>query len=213
LFEETNPPFAKLPHRMNTIQEGQLIPLWPTWVGHATLPVCDEHNSVLMEMSRPWHSHLNLFDVEHPTIIWLKTHVHNALTQWFTRMGVQTLPELLLQARMDTLMYGEQRELQNAPRTYLSGVYFVNTPDVTPIQHLRSDCLPSHFSLLDPRVGFNALALVGDPNFNETLTVKPVGGNLMLWPAYLRHCSRVHLSEKPWVRVLFGAELACSSSN
>ena len=62
-------------------------------------------------------------------------------------------------------------------------------------------------SLLDPRVGFNALSLDGDPNFNETRTVAPVAGMLMLWPGYLRHCSRVHLAHAPWVRVAVRIEL------
>ena len=73
--------------------------------------------------------------------------------------------------------------------------------------HLRSDCLASHLSLLDPRVGFNALAIEGDPNFNETRTLAPVAGMLMLWPGYLRHCSRVHLARTPWVRVALRIEL------
>ena len=62
-------------------------------------------------------------------------------------------------------------------------------------------------SLLDPRVGFNALALEGDPNFNESRTLVPVAGMLMLWPGYLRHCSRVHLARAPWVRVALRIEL------
>ncbi len=32
-------------------------------------------------------------------------------------------------------------------------------------------------------------------------------GQLMLWPGYLRHCSRVHLSRAPWVRVALRIDL------
>ena len=53
----------------------------------------------------------------------------------------------------------------------------------------------------------HALALEGDPNFNETCTLAPVAGMLMLWPGYLRHCSRVHLARAPWVRVALRIEL------
>jgi hypothetical protein len=62
-------------------------------------------------------------------------------------------------------------------------------------------------SLLDPRVGFNALALEGDPNYNESRTIAPAPGKLMLWPGYLRHTSRVHLARAPWVRVALRVEL------
>ena len=72
---------------------------------------------------------------------------------------------------------------------------------------LRSDCLPSHVSLLDPRVGFNALAPWGDPNLNENCTLVPAAGMLLLWPGYLRHCTRVHLARAPWVRVALRIEL------
>jgi hypothetical protein len=29
----------------------------------------------------------------------------------------------------------------------------------------------------------------------------------MLWPGYLRHCSRVHLARTPWIRVALRVEL------
>ncbi len=192
---------------MNTTTPDQLIPLWPTWVGQSVLPQSEPHNAALMDLATSSPHHSNLFDLEHSTATWLKDHLQNALAQWFERMRVQPVPAFKLHAQMDVLAFGQYRELNNAPGAYLSGVYFVNEPDATSITHLRSDCLPSHFSILDPRVGFNALALMGDPNINETCTIKPVESTLMLWPAYLRHCSRVHLSDTPWVRVLFRVDL------
>ena len=83
----------------------------------------------------------------------------------------------------------------------------MNAPASPELDHLRSDCLASHVSLLDPRVGFNANAVEGDPNFNETLTLAPVAGMLLLWPGYLRHCSRVHLARARWVRVALRIDL------
>jgi hypothetical protein len=61
--------------------------------------------------------------------------------------------------------------------------------------------------LLDPRVGFDALALDGDPTYPPDITLAPVAGILMLWPGYLRCCSRVHLAREPWVRVALRIEL------
>ena len=58
-----------------------------------------------------------------------------------------------------------------------------------------------------PRVGFDALALDGDPTYPPDITLAPVAGILMLWPGYLRCCSRVHLAREPWVRVALRIEL------
>jgi hypothetical protein len=127
--------------------------------------------------------------------------------QWFEKMKLQPAPPWRSIGRLEALGFGAYRPLANEPGAYLAGLYFVNAPDKPELQDLRSDCAASHLSLLDPRVGFNALALEGDPNFNETRTLVPVAGMLMLWPAYLRHTSRVHLARTPWVRVALRIEL------
>ena len=192
---------------MKNLSKDQLIPLWPTWIGQTVLPLAEHQNIELLDLAQNLTNPGNLFDAEHLSVKWLKGHVQNALSQWFERMHVNPSLPTKLHGRIDTLSFGQYRELNNAPGAYLSGIYFVNTPEGPMIDHLRSDGFPSHFSLLDPRVGFNAQALVGDANFNEACTIKPVAGTLMIWPAYLRHCSRVHLSTMPWVRVLLRIEL------
>ena len=187
--------------------QDQLTPLWPTWVGQASLPEADPHNLALIAMANQSCDGEDLFNSEHPTCTWLKGHVSACLLQWFERMRLQPGPTVKLQARFDVLAFGEYRQLSNTPGAYLAGMYFANTPASPKLNHLRSDCLPSHLSLLDPRVGFNALALVGDRNFNETCTLHPDAGTLMLWPGYLRHHSRVHLADDPWVRIFIRVEL------
>jgi len=121
---------------------------------------------------------------------------------------VQPAPPWRLLGRLEALGFGHYRELGKEPGAYLGGIYFVNTPAPPELDHLRSDCAASHLTLVDPRVGFNALALQGDPNLDETRTLVPVAGTLMLWPGYLRDCSRVHLARSPWVRVALRIELA-----
>lgn len=185
----------------------EIIPLWPTWVGQLQLPEAEEPNRALLELAAPPGVAGNLFELDQRAAAWLREWIVVSVGQWFEKMRVQPAPQWRLDGRLEALGFGHYRELGNAPGAYLAGVYFVNAPAAPELDHLRSDCAASHLSLLDPRVGFNALALEGDPNFNESRTLVPVAGMLMLWPGYLRHCSRVHLARAPWVRVALRIEL------
>lgn len=185
----------------------EIIPLWPTWIGQLQLPRAAERNPGLLELAATSGADGNLFDRDDPSTTWLRGWVEAAVADWFEKMRVQPAPAWRLQGRLESLGFGHYRELANEPGAYLAGLYFVNAPAPPELDHLRSDCAASHLSLLDPRVGFNALALEGDPNFNETRTLPPAAGMLMLWPGYLRHCSRVHLARTPWVRVALRIEL------
>lgn len=185
----------------------EIIPLWPTWVGQLQLPGAGEPNRALAELAAPPGVAGNLFELEHRAVVWLRGWIAASVGQWFEKMQVQPAPQWRLSGRLETLGFGQYRELGNEPGAYLGGLYFVNAPTPPELDHLRSDCAASHLTLIDPRVGFNALALKGDPNFDETRTLVPVAGMLMLWPGYLRHCSRVHLARAPWVRVALRIEL------
>lgn len=182
----------------------EIHPLWPTWIGQLRLPGADERNRELLALRVPSG---NLFELEHPAVAWLRDWIATSVRQWFEHVKVRVPPRWRLGGRFDALGFGQHRELANEPGAYLAGLYFVNAPAKPGLDHLRSDCAPSHVSLLDPRIGFNALALEGDPNFEETRTILPVAGMLMLWPGYLRHCSRVHLAHAPWVRVTLRVDL------
>jgi hypothetical protein len=185
----------------------EIIPLWPTWVGQMLLPEAEQHNPALLALAASSGETGNLFDSDHLAAAWLRRWVTASVGDWFEKMRVQPAPAWRLEGRLESLGFGHYRELGNEPGAYLAGLYFVNAPMPPELDHLRSDCAASHLSLLDPRVGFNALALEGDPNFDETRTLAPVAGMLMLWPGYLRHCSRVHLSRTPWVRVVLRVAL------
>jgi len=185
----------------------EILPLWPTWVGQMHFPGAEEPNRALAELAAPPGVAGNLFETGHAAVAWLREGIAAAVGQWFEKMRVQPAPQWRLDGRLEALGFGQYRELGNEPGAYLAGLYFVNAPAPPELDHLRSDCAASHVSLLDPRVGFNALALEGDANFNETRTVVPVAGMLMLWPGYLRHCSRVHLARAPWIRVALRIEL------
>jgi hypothetical protein len=185
----------------------EISPLWPTWVGQLQLPGAEAANPALAALAAPPGIAGNLFELDQPAVRWLREWVSTAVGHWFEHVRVQPAPPWRLDGRLEALGFGHYRELGNAPGAYLAGLYFVNEPAAPELGHLRSDCAASHVSLLDPRVGFNALALQGDPNFNETRTLPPAAGMLMLWPGYLRHCSRVHLARAPWVRVALRVEL------
>jgi hypothetical protein len=192
---------------MSAPARDEIIPLWPTWVGQAPLPGAEEPNRALANLAEPPGVAGNLFELEQPAVIWLRERIASAIGQWFEHVKVQPAPRWRLSGRLEALGFGHYRELRNEPGAYLGGLYYVNSPAPPELGHLRSDCLPSHLTLVDPRVGFNALALEGDPNFDETRTLVPVAGTLMLWPGYLRHCSRVHLARAPWIRVAIRVEL------
>lgn len=192
---------------MSEADRDEIIPLWPTWIGQMPLAGAEEHNRALIGLAAPPGAAGNLFDSGHPAVAWLRDGVGAAVAQWFERMHVPPATPWRLGGRLEALGFGHYRELGNAPGAYLAGLYFVNAPAPPELAHLRSDCLPSHLTLVDPRVGFNALALDGDPNFVESRTLAPVPGTLMLWPGYLRHYSRVHLAREPWVRVAVRIEL------
>lgn len=192
---------------MSEPAQDDIYPLWPTWVGQLQLPGAEEPNRALADLAEPPGVAGNLFEVEHGAVAWLREAIVAGVGQWFEKMQVQPAPPWRLGGRLEALGFGHYRELGNEPGAYLAGLYFVNTPAPPEIGHLRSDCAPSHVSLLDPRVGFNALAIDGDPNFNETRTLVPAAGTLLLWPGYLRHCSRVHLARAPWVRVALRVDL------
>lgn len=188
-------------------EQDEIFPLWPTWIGQLQLPEADEANRALAELAAPPGVAGDLFGLDHRVVAWLREWIVASVGHWFEHLRVQPAPRWRLLGRLEALGFGQYRELGNEPGAYLSGMYFVNTPEPPELDHLRSDCQASHLSLLDPRVGFNALALEGDPSFNESRTVVPAAGMLMLWPGYLRHCSRVHLARKPWVRVALRVEL------
>lgn len=192
---------------MSESARDEIVPLWPTWIGQLALPDAHERNAALAELAAPPGIAGDLFAVEHSAAAWLREWVTSAVGQWFEKMKVDRAPQWRLSGRLEALGFGQYRELANEPGAYLAGLYFVNTPAPPQLGHLRSDCLASHLTLTDPRVGFNALALKGDPNFDETRTLAPVAGTLMLWPGYLRTCSRVHLAHTPWIRVAVRIDL------
>lgn len=192
---------------MSDAARDEIIPLWPTWVGEMDLPAAETSNRAFEALAASGNCAANLFASGHACAGWLRGWVELAMSQWFERMRVSPVPRWRLSGAIDALGFGHYRELSNDRGAYLSGVYFVNAPAPPEVAGLRSDCWPSHLTLYDPRVGFNMLALDGDPNLDETRTLAPVPGRLMLWPGYLRHCSRVHLARVPWVRVVLRIDL------
>jgi hypothetical protein len=190
---------------MSDAARDEILPLWPTWVGQMQLPDAEAPNRALASLAAAGVAG-DLFAFEHDGVAWLRKWIEAAVDDWFEHMRIQPSP-WRLHGRLESLGFGDYRELANEPGAYLAGIYFANAPAAPELAHLRSDCAASHLSLLDPRVGFNALALEGDPNYNETRTLVPVAGMLLLWPGYLRHCSRVHLAHAPWVRVALRMEL------
>ena len=193
---------------MSEAPRNEIIPLWPTWVGKLQLPGADEQNRALLDLAAQRTADGNLFKVDRPAVAWLRDWISVAVGQWFEKVKVQPAPQWRMNGRIVALGFGQYRELGNEPGAYLAGLYFVNTPSPPELDHLRSDSFASHISLLDPRVGFDSLALDGDPTYPPDITLAPAAGVLMLWPAYLRCCSGVHLARAPRERVSLRIELA-----
>lgn len=192
---------------MSPAERADIVPLWPTWIGQLALPGAEQRNPELLAATEGPGIAGNLFGTNLPAAGWLRDWLVTCVGQWFEHARVAPTPRTRLTGHLEAIGFGQYRELANEPGAYLAGYYFANAPAAPELDHLRSDCRASHLSLYDPRVGFNALALQGDPNFDESRTLVPVAGTLLLWPGYLRYCSRVHLSHAPWVRVALRVEL------
>jgi len=175
--------------------------------GRARLPDHDGPDRALLRMAAAEAPPDDLFAVDDEAVRWLKGHVDDAIAAWLEGVECVHPGGWIVVGWLETLGFCDYRELENDPGAYASGVYFVNTPAPPELAHVRSDCDPSCVSFYDPRVGFNALAVDGDPYHSQVFHARPEAGTLMIWPGYVRHIVRVHLAREPWVMVRFRVEL------
>ena len=187
--------------------EDQILNLWPTVVGQAKVPDHQEADEGLLGLADGGALPDNLFDLDDSAVRWLEARVRDAVAAWFNHTESQPPRGWHLRGWLEVIGFCDYRELANDPGAYLSGLYFVHEPEPPDLSDIRSDCEPSRVSFFDPRVGFNAISLEGDPYVSQSITVTPESGMLMIWPGYLRHITRVHLSHRPWVLARFRVEL------
>lgn len=184
----------------------QILNLWPTVFAQVRLAGHETHGESLAALAALADPPDDLFGLDVPCVGWLRGQVDALVDAWLADAHTPRPGDLRLVGWLESIGFCDYRNLGNDPGAYLSGVYFVNEPAPPELDHVRSDCIPSRMSFFDPRVGFNALAVDGDPYYSQTITVAPEAGLLMLWPGYVRHFTRVHLSRQPWVMVRFFAE-------
>ena len=187
--------------------QDEIVNLWPTLVGQVMLPGCATANRELADLAGDTSGRDNLFEIGTEATTWLHQHVTSAVASWFRRSGADAPPGWRLTGRLRALGFGGYRELGNEPGAYLAGVYFINEPNAPELDHIRKDAAPSRITLYDPRVAFNAISLEQDPYFQESMTIEPRTGLLMLWPGYLRYFTRVHLSHHPWALAFLRVEV------
>ncbi len=185
----------------------QIHDLWPTFFGTLALPDPQGPNAEFLRLAGEPGLPANLFDLQNDAVRWLESHAQSGVEQWITQLRASGNVQCRITARMERLGFCDYRMLGNDPGAHLSGTYFVNVPSRESLEHTREDCEPSCLSFFDPRVGLNAIALEGDPYYSQSTSVEPVAGVLMLWPGYVRHFARVHLSHEPWVMVRIRVEV------
>ena len=182
----------------------QIHNLWPTAYGQADLPEHADHQARLLALAGATQG--NLFDNPDPAVQWLRAQVDGALAVWFAEAGCVRPPGLRVVARFVLLGMGDYREPANEPGAGLGGVYLVRAPAPSEVTGSGRDQVPSQLTLLDPRVGFNAISVAGDPYFSPAVNVPSRAGLLALWPGYLRQFFSVHLASEPWAVIRMRVE-------
>lgn len=144
-----------------------------------------------------------LFANEDASIQHLRAIIAGAVRAYFEHMDVRPAPGWRLRGRFDRLAYGESRGLKNTPGAYLSGVFYIQTPEDTEALHLRNDARPGSLTLFDPRPGFNMLSIRNDPYRNQSMMVAPRPGLLLMWPASVSDYRHPNLSRTAQLAITF----------
>jgi uncharacterized protein (TIGR02466 family) len=107
---------------------------------------------------------------------------------------------------------GDYHDPHNHPHSYLSGTYYVATPDQAGSVATRPDARPGRISFYDPRGAANMTAIRGDGQIEAEHTVTPGAGDILLWPAFLQHFVHPNLVPEPRISLSFNVLLKWSDS-
>jgi uncharacterized protein (TIGR02466 family) len=142
-----------------------------------------------------WHSAGNLFDNNSACIQRLKTDAAAAVLSATQKIGAKAEVDTLglkLFAWMNANPPGGFNAPHTHPGAHWSGVYYVAQPDV-------ETGSSGKIEFLDPRTDLPNWRLLQAPAFNAKKAIRPMPGEMILFPSYLVHW--VYPNETPEERV------------
>ena len=171
--------------------------LWPTLFLQRVLPSAETANKVLLkhiletddakeQLTTDYQSQ-NLFEQKHPALQWLRQCIYKTIADYLAESGVTVDVSWSLQGWANINRQGDYHSLHNHPYSYLSGTYYINTPQQAKAENQRNDINPGDISFFDPRAQANMTALAGDSQYDPELRISPEPGLLLLWPSFLHH--------------------------
>lgn len=191
--------------------------LWPTTLLVDRLPGAENANIVLTrlieemdagkaDMTADYLSG-NLFDMNHPAIVWLRDCVNVSVQQYASNSGIDYQVDWHVQAWPNVNRFGDYHNLHNHPHSWLSGTYYVQVPSGEPKVKGRSDLNPGAISFFDPRAQANMLAIKGDGQVEAEHRVMPEPGMILIWPAFVHHLVHPNLFEQIRISISFNVVL------
>ena len=195
----------------------QFSQLWPTQFMSLRLPGSDTANSVLADfvLAKNFknedmtvdYTTENLFNTDHPAIVWLKKCCDQAVIDYAREVGITYDLEWVLQGWANINMKGDYHNLHNHPHSWLSGTYYICVPDQSDADLFRSDLNPASISFFDPRPQANMNAICDDGQVDPEYRLLPSAGDLFLWPAFLHHLVHPNMAEQPRISISFNVVL------
>lgn len=152
----------------------------------------------------------NLFDDQHPVVQWLNQSVKRAVLDYAQNLGIDYSLNFAVQAWANVNRMGDYHNLHNHPHAWLSGTYYVLMPEHDTLPSGRDDRTPNCISFFDPRPQANMTAIRGDGEVDPEHRIKPIAGQLLLWPAFLHHLVHPNLSHETRISVSFNVVLRWS---
>lgn len=191
--------------------------LWPTHLMRVTLPGADQANPILAQLVEQMDGERaqmttdylsgDLFSHPHPAFGWLKSCIDRAVVDYAKGTGVDYPIDFSIQAWPNVNRFGDYHDLHNHPHSWLSGTYYVRVPQGDDAPPGRSDRTPNAISFFDPRPQANMLAIRNDPQVDPEHRIKPEGGEMLVWPAFLHHMVHVNLSHEARISISFNVVL------
>lgn len=200
----------------------QVLRLWPTQMLRHRLPGAAAANPVLLEViegletkdAQLTTNYLddNLFEIDQPAIGWLRECVNRTVIDYIRATEIDYELSWAVQGWANINRFGDYHNLHNHPRAWLSGTYYVKTPEQPRERAGRDDLNPGAISFFDPRPQANMLAVRGDPQVEAEHRVQPQAGEILLWPAFLHHLVHPNLARDTRVSVSFNIMLKWSET-
>ena len=148
-----------------------------------------------------WHSKGNLFSQKAPPIKVLNTLATEAVIDASSRIGAKVDPSTLklkLFAWMNVNPTGSFNAPHTHPGAHWSGVYYVSQPAV---EKGNSGMI----EFLDPRSDLPNWRVLDAPSFKIKKKLRPMPGDLILFPSYLLHWVYPNEADGDRVTVAFNA--------